>query len=265
MTTPPALAALQRMLQEQVLHGNGDVRPWIDSPLGIPAEQRLGVYDDAYRLRLVEVLGNDYRGLAALLGEEGFAGVGAAYVAAHPSDTRSVRWFGRHLAAFLRTREPDQPLLAELAAFEWAQGEAFDAADAEPLAMERIAAVAPEHWPHMRFTLHPSVRRLALHGNVPPMWQALTRGTTVPPASAAPDPVEWLLWRQGLEVHWRMLGADEATILDAVRAGADFGWVCGHLHEHGHEDEEAAALAAAGMLKRWLADGLVTGLSGTGT
>ena len=55
-----------------------------------------------------------------------------SFIAAHPSVHRSIRWYGSELADFLIDRPPfaEQPILSELARFEWTLAEVFDAADA---------------------------------------------------------------------------------------------------------------------------------------
>lgn len=64
-----------------------------------------------------------------------------AYIDAHPSEYPSIRWFGRHLNAFLRQTSPyaAQPVLAEMVAFEWPQGEVFDAEDSAAVTVEEMA------------------------------------------------------------------------------------------------------------------------------
>ncbi len=67
------------------------------------------------------------------------------------------------------------PVLAELARWEWAMADAFDAADAAPLTHDSArAASLPRQWAQLRFRWHPSVRRLDLSWNVPQLWQALS-------------------------------------------------------------------------------------------
>jgi hypothetical protein len=95
-----SLKQLQERFQAGILAGDdtilGNVR---DSA----REQRsvlFGVYRNAYVARLVEILGNDYSQVHAYLGDEGLAKLARAYIAAHPSDRRNARWFGRHLPAF---------------------------------------------------------------------------------------------------------------------------------------------------------------------
>ncbi len=65
----------------------------------------------------------------------------------------------------------------------------------------------------------------------------------------------WLLWRSGHEVRWRSLPQDEAAALDAVAAGATFAGVCERLGQR--IPAEHLPLHAAGLLKRWVADGCI--------
>lgn len=260
MPAAPNLASLQRQMQGHVLHGDPTVTPWIDGARDIPAVDRLHVYSEAYQLRLTEVLENDFSGVLAWLGNEAFAIHARVYIGAHPSSLPSVRWFGRDFADFLRARVPDQPLLAELAEFEWTKGEAFDAANRESVTVEAMAQVPVDAWPGMHFALHPSVRQLRLDSNVPSIWRAITADPPEATPRWAHAPTSWLLWRRDLEVHWRSLDSDEAGALRSAAAGADFSQICARLHADSDIAEDAAPLRVAGMLKRWLADGLVSAL-----
>jgi hypothetical protein len=260
-----ALPGSQRRFQDYLLGGIGAAEDLVAADAKADAATRLGVYADAYRLRLLEVLGNDYPALRAVAGAEGFERIGRAYIEAHPSDTPSVRWFGRHLAEFL-IQSPGwerHQLLAELAAFEWRKGEVFDAPDTVALEIAAVAAVPPESWPEMRLLTQPALRRLDLRWNVPELFRAHEAGESLPEAVALEEPVHWLLWRDAaLDIRWRSLGADEAAALDAVLDGASFGEICELLCQW--VEAEEAAMHAAGLLKRWIFDGLVVELEGVG-
>ncbi|HZR35974.1 MAG TPA: DNA-binding domain-containing protein [Nevskia sp.] len=258
-----ALLGSQRRFQDRLLRGV-EATDLVVADGKADAATRLAVYADAYRLRLLEVLGNDYPALRAVAGVERFEALGRAYIEAHPSDTPSVRWFGRHLPEFLRSGGGERhELLAELAAFEWAQGEVFDAPDAPALELAAVAAVPPESWPEMRLLLQPALRRLDLRWNVTELVQAQEAQRDLPQARRSADAVHWLLWRDaGLDIRWRSLGEDEAAALDAARDGASFGAVCELLCQW--VQAEDAAMHAAGLLKRWIFDGLVTELEGIG-
>ena len=250
-----ALRALQRSFQSWVL-GDASALPVTVAGTGaVSAEDRLDIYAQAIRLRFLEVLGQDYPGLHALAGDDRFRRLGLEYVAAHPSHHPSIRWFGAHLPAFLRSTAPwrDHPVLGEMAEFEWAKGELLDAADSPVIGVEDIAAIPPERWAGIRPRLKPAVRRLALEWNVPALWKALDGDEEPPPSARAESAVDWLLWRDGLVVRWRSIEPDEAWALRRCDAGDDFGSICAGLCER--IGEEAAAFRAATCLKQWAADG----------
>ena len=118
-----ALRELQRSFQAWVTGSASTLPPTVAGTGAVSAEDRLDIYATAIRLRFLEVLGQDYPGLHALAGDDGFRRLGLAYVEAHPSHHPSIRWFGEHLPAFLRSTAPwrEQPVLAEMAGFEWAK------------------------------------------------------------------------------------------------------------------------------------------------
>jgi hypothetical protein len=147
------------------------------------------------------------------------------------------------------------PLLAELARWEWALSEVFDAADAAPLGSVALARVAPADWAQLRFTWHPSVRRLALRWNAPQLWKALTGDSQRPELSVLAEPVEWLAWRHELKTYFRSLEPTEARAVDAARGGHSFGELCELLATAAGAD--AAPAAAAALLRGWLAGGLI--------
>ena len=251
------LATLQSLFGRWLTQGDGPAPGLIRGDDKGSAEERLDLYAGAYAARLVEALQAHYPGLQALLGEADFQTLGRAYLSAHPSRFRSIRHFGHRLSGFLATASPwrNQPWLAELAAFEWAQAQVFDAANATPLAENDMAAIPPEQWGLMRFGFVPALVTLDLDWNVVDQWQALRNGQPPHEPQASDYPTRWLVWRRGLDPSWRPLDVDEAWALEQARTGATFGAICEGLLEW--VDVEHAPLRAAGFLRTWLAHGLL--------
>ena len=252
-----ALRDLQRSFQAYVL-GEADAPPATVTGTGeASAEDRLYVYAEAIRLRFLEVLGQDYPGLHALAGDDEFRTLGLSYATAYPSHHPSIRWFGRHLPAFLRAASPwrDNPVLGEMAQFEWAKGELLDAADSAEIGIEDIAAISPDRWAGIRPRLKPAVRRLTLEWNVPSLWNAIDRDDEPPAPARMERAVDWLLWRVDIVVRWRSIEPDEAWALQCCADGEDFGSICTGLCERVGED--AAAFRAATYLKQWAADSVL--------
>ena len=258
------LARVQDDFQRYLLRGDASIEDHVVGTARVPVATRLGIYGGAYGARLTEALQINFPALAQLLGEGDFEELAAAYVRTHDSCFPSIRYYGHELPAFL-TREPayaEVPLLAELARWEWAMTETFDAADAEPLGAEAMAQVPPEEWAELRFEWHPSVRRVQLLWNVPQLWKAITNETERPEPSVSAEAGQWLLWRRDLDTYFRSLQPPEADALDAARAGSTFGELCDGLCQS--EGEAGAPAKAAGFLRDWLQSGLIVRLSAPG-
>lgn len=256
-----ALLALQAEFSAW-MRGAGDaVRARVLDSEKADRDTLLRVYRDAYALRLIEALTTDFPGLLAMTGPREFDMMARAYIAAHPSRHPSVRWFGRDLPDFLSVTPPfsDTPAAADMARFEWALGEAFDAADAEPLTFEQLAGAPPEAWVTLRLSFVPALRRVALSCQAP---QAFQRRDDVAPGEldvlAEDGPVEWLIWRPAADgdAQFRSMAPDEAAALDAAIGGASFPDICAVLSGYA-DSAEAAAERAAGLLRVWLDAGIV--------
>jgi hypothetical protein len=253
------LADLQRAFQQHVLAGDSRIVASIEATERVPAATRLGVYYGAYRSRLVEGLAANVPRLRQLIGENEFDQLARTYIDEHPSRFASIRWFGDRLAASLAESHPLQPWLAELAHFEWAIAAAFDAPDTQPIDHTALGGIAPGSWGELRLEFHPSARRLQMRTNAPELFKALTEESTPPEPTSFATPRQWLVWRRALQTQYRSLGAAEAAALAIMVESGTFAQLCECLCEWHAEDDVPAE--AAGMLKRWIADELVTGVT----
>jgi hypothetical protein len=252
------LTHIQNDFQSFLLQGDAAVEAHVVGTERVPIATRLGIYGDGYCTRLIDALQANFPVLTQLLGEADFATLATAYVRSHDSPFFSIRYYGNALAEFLAT-EADYagaPVLAELARWEWAMTEVFDAADAVPISVGDLARVAPEEWANLRFDWHPCVRRLELMWNAPQLWKAVTDEVEHPEVTLHPEPVQWLLWRQELRTYFRSLAPAEVTALDAARAGRPFGELCVLLCAQ--FGEAAAPARAASFLRDWVGSGLLT-------
>ncbi|WP_137935809.1 DNA-binding domain-containing protein [Chitinivorax sp. B] len=221
---------------------------------------RLNVYAYAYNARLIEALDANFPIMHQLVGDDAFADLGERYLAAYPPTHFSIRWFGQHLAKFLAETPPysEQIRLIELAQWEWAMTEAFDAANAQPLTLAEMINIPPDDWANLYFRFHPSVRRLNLKTNIPPIWKAVSAEEAIPVSESSSRPTGWLIWRRGITSYYRSLAAAEADALDNAQSGLNFGDICQELCAFVSDDE--APLHAAQFLKTWLTEDLIIGL-----
>jgi hypothetical protein len=254
------LRKLQRDMQRHLLGEDSRVTSAIVDAPPLAAKDRLAIYRNAYQVRLIDALQDTYPVLHGLLGDEMFMTLGEAYVAAHPSLFRSIRWYGRELAEFMTHYPPyDEPILAEIAQLDWTLAEVFDAPDAEPLQRAALSQVAPAAWGSLAFTFHPSLRRLKFQWNTAAVWKAMSADETPPRPAPSEAPVPWLLWRQNLQNYFRSMTGLESAALDAALRGRSFAMICEDLSALLPADEVPAA--AATLLGNWADSGIIVAIS----
>lgn len=253
------LRELQETFQRGILAGDDAILAEVNDSAKEGRELLFGVYRHAYVARLAEILGDDYEQLHSYLGDQGFARLVKAYIAANPSDRRSARWFGRHLPAFVRESETyaKHCEVAELAALERALADAFDGPDAAPLRIDTLAALAPEAWPSLVFKPHPTAIRLTFRTNAADIWSALKSETAPPKPEHLPEPQAIVVWRQDFMARFRPLSTEEAMMWDEAAKGVRFGVLCEMVATFAGEDE--AELRAATYLRGWVDFGMLAG------
>jgi hypothetical protein len=261
LETEQDLRAIQLRFQDYLEGKSEDFEQDIVSTENALAEHRLAAYYNAYRIRLIECLANDYSILQQTVGEEAFEYMVLDYLKLYPSEHPSVRWIGRQMAQFLRqSQQEEKDFLSELADFEWHQGLCFDAADStEKFTLQNMAELDPALWPVATFNFHPSVRWLDLYWNVPPFWVSVEQDKTPEEKHRSEIPTRWLMWRSDLKPHWRSLEAPEAWAIEAALNGANFAELCEGLLEW--MGEEAVAMSAAGYLKQWIHDDMMVSVA----
>jgi len=254
MTT---LKELQESFQRGILAHDDKILSEVNDSGKERREVLFDVYRNGYVARLAEIMGEDYERTHEYLGDARFAQLIKDYIAANPSDQRSARWFGRHLPAFIEGTEPycKPAELAELAALEKVLNDAFDAPDGEPMHIEDLAALAPDAWPALEFTPHPTTQRLTFKTNASEIWSALREGTAPPKAHRLPEPQALVVWRQDFMARFKPLSTEEAMMWDEAVKGVRFSVLCEMVATFGGEDD--AELRAASYLKDWVDMGML--------
>lgn len=250
------LRQMQRAAQSAILSG---VAPpgLFRSAGGVDAATRFSAYADAYRLRLAAFLAHDYPALRETMGDEAFGALVEAYVESAPSTTRNARWYGARLPDTLAgdARWADRRDLIDLARFERALADAFDAADADILDAAALRSLTPQEWPALKLALHPSTVCEDYLDGVEERHAAALEGASAPaPACAAVSPL--LIWRAGHQVRTRRVDEPERMALALAREGADLADLCRTLAFR-LGPEEATARATR-LLVDWVSAQLLT-------
>jgi hypothetical protein len=187
--------------------------------------------DHTTALRLTEFLAADHAKLLLYLGSSAFSAIGRRYAMSEQSGNGNTRWFSRNLSRFLGETSPysKNPELAEIAKLEAALNCAFEAADASILTLEAFARVPIAELAALRIDIHPSAQRLSFTTNATSIWAALQCDEQPPRPERLDQPSELLVWRQGPQPRFRILGREEATAFDMAKQGAPIGQIVVNL------------------------------------
>jgi len=273
------LAELQSLFQAAVLTGDAEDGALLDvvaPPREADRPTMMGVYVNAYRLRLAEFLDEDFPALRVLLGDDEFEALVEAYIDENPSRLRNARWYTTRLPEFMRESEnwSANALAIGLALFERALTDAYDAADAPALSIETLAEFSPQDWPRLGFTFHPSLRLIEVAAGVLDAYAAATADEQDEEAARADEDDEGALedrpldasesetiaiWRADLDPAYRQLDPDEHLALFEAMAGQSFGDIC-QLVAFQNEGQSATERLAR-FLVTWFSEGLVIGVA----
>ncbi len=251
------LAELQHEFGAYLLKGDERFAAAVVSTPALTSHARMEIYANAYRTRFLEALSADFPVLRSVLGSGPFEELSVAYTTAWPSTSFTLRDFGARLPSFIESRAAmaEREFAAELAGFEWALVEAFDAPDHAAIGVAEMAAIPPESWPFLEFTAHPSVRSVPTRFNTANVWNAVKTQQPTPGIAEQNDRIACLIWRQGLSCVYRSMESLEHSAWSALTGGANFAAMCDGLLERLPPDE--IPLRAAALLRGWLADGLI--------
>ncbi len=251
------LQTLQKDFMNWLLTQQPAIKQHVTGTRKVGIEARLGIYEEAYRLRLLEALQDSYPALHTLLGDERFEALAFAYIRHYPSHHFSIRYFGHQLFQFLSSNPDyqDQPFLAEMALFEWTLRDAFDASNSPRLTTADLASIPPEQWGTLTFELHPSVQRIDLSWDVPKLWQAIEQDAPPIQPRQKEHLITWLIWRKDLTTYFRSLEVDEAWAIGAVIQQRNFENLCHGVCEW--IDEQHAPERVARFLARWVQEGIL--------
>ncbi len=139
-----------------------------------PEVRGVEVYRNNYRGNLHDTLAGAYPVIRLLVGEDFFRLLAKQYIECHPSRSGNLHRYGSEMAEFLSHFEKTQHLvyLPDMARLEWATNHAYFAANVPPFDLDRLATVATESYPNLRWRLHPSCTLLTSAYPIAAIWQA---------------------------------------------------------------------------------------------
>lgn len=184
----PQLDVVQRWMQAVIVHPDGvaagiesvaaqsevtvtadRVEEVIDRSHTQSSIERLEVYANAYRARLMEVLVGEYPALVHAIGEEVFVELANGYLEAHPPRSYTLAVLGKYFPDYLAksrpARDDDQPdwadFLIDLARLERIYSEVFDGPGIEQITAiseDDLRGLSVEAWLHSKLIPAPCLR-----------------------------------------------------------------------------------------------------------
>jgi hypothetical protein len=227
--------------------------------------ERLEVYSNAYKARLIEVLIGEYPAFVHALGEEAFVGLASGYLEVHPPASYTLGELGRSFADYLlETRPPNESedgspdwadFLIDLARLERCYSEVFDGPGIEelpPLDSERFRHLSPEQWITCRLVAAPCLR-LAVYRFPVHEYASAVRQQQEPESPIA-EVTRLAIHRREYVVRRTAIDAIQFGLLTRLVEGASIGQALEQLIE-----ANSQAVVTADELSAWFRDWAAAG------
>lgn len=270
ITAPEGAAQGARTLRDENIIDDEDLAFLVNPDAKLGATERVDIYADMYFYRLLDCLAEDFPKTKITLGDTRFHNLVTDYLLAHPPSHFSLRELGRAFPEFA-SQNPvarECPLLADLAALEWARVDVFDAADTTPLSRQGLFEKSGRAPDEFVVALIPASRLIGVQTGVLPLWRSLDwaeEGATPDAAQRGADtPTRTCtvrIWRKGFSVFHRSTSADEEGCLRILEDG---GATLAELGERVSEKQppdaspDSAGERLAALLALWTDDELLT-------
>ncbi len=246
-----SLELLQARFQKQLLNETCESPNWIAQSQGLSAGQRLGIYHNAYRARLLGSLRDTFEHTANYLGDEPFEPLALGYIQAHAPEHHNIANYGQSFPDYLKQRE--HGLAAELAAMDWVLRRAFDGENAQPMNREDLAALFSDGGD---FAPVPTLMLCQHHFNTLAIWQAVNQEQVPPESIRLEAAVDVVVWRKGLSPHFCSLAPIEAQTLAYFKQGLSIDQVVESLQADYPNEDIVSALG--GYIAKWVDDEMLT-------
>ena len=230
---------------------------WVsESAHGISSQDRLAIYHNAYRVRLIDVLLDTFEHTAAYLGNDWFHQLASSYVQSHHSTHNNIGLYGREFPQFLAEQLADDEEVSELALMDWKLRRAFDGAGSTIMTRDHLGALAAGKSNSIRLQPVPTLSISTQHFNTLDIWHAINQDERPPVVERLRQPVDILIWRKDHSPHFRSLSKIESSAIACLCSGFTLDAIGAALEKEFPDADVATEFGVA--LHRWLDDQLLT-------
>ena len=188
----------------------------IEGSRDFSAARRMFIYQEAYYLRILGALREDFCDLSRLMGERKFEKMTREYLDHHPSKHYSLRFIGQRLAGFLKKSSwgTRYPWAIDLATFEWTKTDLFDGPDHTSISRDAMATVPQTSWPTLKMRFIPNLRVLKTQYQIENLSE-LPMDEEKPVQLRKKNPRILKVWRKDEEIYYSVLDPLEMAMLNA--------------------------------------------------
>lgn len=214
--------------------------------------EALGIYNNAYHQRLVEVSSALFPMIFHTLGRDLYTQLWIAYMGAYPPRNGPIHRVGERLHTFV-TEHPSfagVPAVADIVQLESLLTALFDRVDETPYSLAQLQALPQDDWPAMRWQAKQDWAMLHSRFDLERYWREMqafiaAQGepgktdfaiTTLAPAPPPAVP-NYLVLCQNQRMQFQLIRPEMAVFLAGVRANRSFAELCVALAEAFPEQE----------------------------
>lgn len=196
----------------------------VSGPNGKAAVKRYAVYRNNVTVSLIDALAASFPATRRITGPDFFRAMARFHIRETPPTSPLLFEYGSDFADFIACYEYAQsmPWLADVARIERAWLDAYHAADAKPLAVETLAALAPERFAATVFIPHPATRLVRSRFPAVTIFAANRSDGPVGRIGAS-GPEDALVTRPDLQVFVRHLPPGGTVFLSHLISGEALG------------------------------------------
>jgi hypothetical protein len=202
----------------------------------VDPNEAMSIHRSGYVARLIEALGEMYKAVWFMLGDEEFFETCEEYIEANPSTTYNLTLYGVGFPDFLKqTRAAEEfPFLPELADFECTFNQTFHAMYVKALEPQTIHLRIQEN-PSLKMNFTPSMKLKTYNHSIYEIWKSCKAEQVAEDMSTKKECL--CLYKNQEKVFVQDLSRLEYLVLERLRMGATLGNV--------FDDEEFESIDAA--------------------
>lgn len=216
-------AASQNAFADALLHADRPVPDGITTARGTTDAARFAIYRNNVFVGLTRALAQNFPVTERLVGKQFFTAMARAYAQDHKPASPLIIEYGGDFPDFIASFRPasDLAYLADVARIEAAWRRAYQAADAAPLDLAALSAVAPETLADLRLVPHPSADLIRSDHPVGSIWSAHQQDMVMPVADWRAQDV--LVVRPEMTVHVHILPPQDSVFAACLFKAATLG------------------------------------------